>query len=100
MPSVSVAVPHALPEEEAARRLKVRYDAVKTSYASEIKDLHEEWDGNSLRCRFSTFGMKVSGTVTAEPGLVRVLVDLPFVAMMFKGRIEEKIREELGTLLA
>ena len=45
-------------------------------------------------------GMAVSGTVAVEQQCVRLAVDLPFAALFAKGMIEDRIRHELGKLLA
>jgi hypothetical protein len=100
MPNLQVSVPHSLSEQEAERRLWDRYDTIKTAYAGQIKDFEEERNGNSLRCKFTAYGMKIQSTVTTEPGKVLISLDLPFLAMAFKGLIEKRIRDELGTLLA
>jgi predicted metal-dependent hydrolase len=99
MPSVSVTVPHALSDDEAARRLRQRYETIKTTYGEHLKDMEEQWSGQSLCCRFTTFGMKVQSTVTSAPGEVRVQLDLPVFALAFKAAIEERIRAELGAVL-
>jgi len=44
--------------------------------------------------------MSVSGTLEVEASLVRLVANLPLAAMMFKGKIKQQAREELGALLA
>jgi len=100
MPKLSLSVPHNLGEEEAARRLKARYDAVKAEYGRGMRDLDEQWDGRTLRCRFRAMGLKVAGSVTALPSSVEVEAEFPLAAAMFKGLVEARAREELGKLLA
>jgi len=100
MPKLSLSVPHSLGVEEAARRLKQRYDAVKAEQGGQVKDLEEHWDGQTLRCRFRAMGLKVAGSVTVQPAAVQVDAELPLAALMFKGFIESRVREELGKLLA
>ncbi len=100
MPLVAVTVMHTLSDAEAMRRLLERYDALKAAYAEHLEGLEEQWDGQSLRYRFSSLGMRFEGSVTAAPGQVSVEVDLPFVASPFRGAIERRVREELAALLA
>jgi hypothetical protein len=100
MPKLSLSVPHSLGAEEAARRLKERYDEVKAEHGSSVRDLDEQWDGRTLRCRFQAMGLKVAGSVTAHASSVEVEAELPLAAAMFKGVIETRVREELGKLLA
>lgn len=100
MPKLSLSVPHNLGVEEAARRLKERFDAVKAEHGGAVRDFDEQWDGQTLRCRFQAMGLKVAGSVTAHPASVEVEAELPLAAAMFKGLIESRVREELGKLLA
>ena len=44
--------------------------------------------------------MAVSGTVAVEPDQVKMDAELPFAAMFFKGVIEQRLRHEVGSLLA
>jgi hypothetical protein len=99
MPKLSLSVPHNLGAEEAARRLKERFEAVKAEHGKQIKDLQEHWDGPTLRCRFHVLGMSVEGEVTAEASAVRVDARLPMGAILFKGLIETRVRHELVKLL-
>ena len=45
-------------------------------------------------------GQKFQGTLKAVAGEVQIQMSLPLMAMMFRGTIETKVREELGKLLA
>jgi hypothetical protein len=99
MPKLSVTVPHNLGETEAARRVKARYDSVKTNGHGEVKGLQEEWEGNTLRCRFQAMGLEVAGTVTAAPSAVTVDADIPLAAALFRKAIEKRVRDELGKIL-
>ncbi len=49
---------------------------------------------------FSTYGFNIKGDIDVEPDQVKVNGNLPFAAMMFKGKIEQTVREELEKLLA
>ncbi len=100
MPKLSMTVSHCLGADEAVRRLKARYHAMKDRHAADLKDLEEHWNGNTLQCRFRALGMHVAGTVTADAQAVRIDAELPLAAMMFKGMIEKRVRDELGLILA
>ena len=99
MPRLIMEVPHVLGKEEAARRLRDKFDSVRGSFGGQVNDLVETWDGDRLDFGFSTMGMKVAGNVTVGEQDVKMAADLPFAAMMFKGMIESRIRGELGQLL-
>jgi hypothetical protein len=100
MPKLSVAVPHSLHEEEVAERLRNRFDELHEEHGHKVNDFDSQWEGNRLRCSFSTLGVNVRAEVTIEPSQVTIDTELPLVAMMFKGAIEKQIRSELGQVLA
>ena len=100
MPHLSMETPHTLGQEEATRRLKGKFSIVRDAYRGQVSDLQEVWNEHILSFSFKAVGMKVAGTVTVEDLAVKLNAELPFAAMMFKGLIEQKVREELGELLA
>jgi len=100
MPSLTISVPHTLTAEEATARLKSLFEKLKERHADKMSNLEESWDGNQLAYAFSTFGFNVSGNMNVEPNEVKVSGSLPFAAMMFKGKIEQSVREELEKVLA
>ena len=53
-----------------------------------------------LKYALTTFGIKITGKITLQEDKVQLEGELPFAAMMFKGKIEQGIREQLGALLA
>jgi putative polyhydroxyalkanoate system protein len=100
MPKISIAVPHALSQEDATTRLQGILEKIKERHASQVSDLQESWQGNVLNFAFKTFGFNVKGAMHVEPSQVRVEGDLPFAAMMFKGRIESEVKDTLARWLA
>jgi hypothetical protein len=100
MPSLTISVPHTLGAEEATTRLKNFFAKLKERYQDKMSNLEEQWSGNKLDYSFSTFGFNIKGDLNVEPGEVKVNGSLPFAAMMFKGKIEQSVREELEKLLA
>lgn len=100
MPTLTVGVSHTLSQDEATERLKEGFTSAKDQYGKQVSNLEGEWDGHAMSFRFTTFGMKIAGTVTSESSQVRVDTKLPLAAMIFRGAIERQIRDELGKLLA
>jgi hypothetical protein len=100
MPSISVAVPHTLGQEEAASRLKQGFGSIRQTYEQHVSDLEETWDGSVLSYSFKTFGFTIKGTVAVEPSEVKLYSSLPLAAVMFKGTIEQQIRDQMTKLLA
>lgn len=100
MPGMNISMPHTLGQEEALRRLQAALEKAKARNEGKVTNLQENWSGNRLDYSFSTFGFNVKGDVTVEPSEVKLNGTLPFAAMMFKGKIEQTVREELSRILA
>lgn len=100
MPRLSFAVPHSLGLEEATQRLKAKFAAALSEHRDRISNFREDWQGNTLAFAFQAMGMGVSGTVAVEPSQVKLNAELPFAAALFKGAIEQRLRQEVGVVLA
>ena len=99
MPKISVSVPHQLGQETASERLKSFLARLKEKHQDQVSDLKEEWTDNALKFGFKTFGFQFQGTGNVTDTEAKVDVDLPFAAMMFKGKIESEMRETLARVL-
>ena len=100
MPSYQVVVPHSLGIDEACARLRVLLSEVRNDYAALMSDVSGSWTGNLLRFNFKAAGMPVSGELIVEEASVKVCGQLPLAAALFRGRIEQTIRDELKKLLS
>ena len=100
MPKMSVSVPHGLTKEEAVEKLKQFVPKIKERYQGQVSNLEENWADNVLNFGFTTFGFPIKGALTVEPGEVKLDGEIPFAAMMFKGKIEQEFKESLAKLLA
>ena len=99
MPQFSVQVPHTLPQQEARERLNRFVDILRAKFQDSVNDLQQDWDGDTLRFSFKTFGISLKGGITVDDKQLNVTGDLPFTAMMFRGKIESAIREQLERLV-
>jgi putative polyhydroxyalkanoate system protein len=100
VPKLDFSVPHALGKEEARSRLEAFADRVRAKYEGQVKDVKQSWEGDTLCFGFRTLGSNFDGRLTVEEDRLNVGGSLPFAAMMFKGKIESTIREELERLMA
>ncbi|HEY2840238.1 MAG TPA: polyhydroxyalkanoic acid system family protein [Pirellulales bacterium] len=100
MPKMSVTVPFAMSQADAAEKLKGFVGKIKERYQGQVSNVTEEWVGNVLKFAFTTFGFTIKGDLNVENNQVVLDGDLPFAAMMFKGKIESEIKENLTKLLA
>ncbi len=100
MPKMNLTIPHTLTQEEAITKIKSFMKSNKESMEAQVKDVSHQWEAETLTFAFKTMGMKISGTMTVHEDNVGIRCDLPFSAMMFKGKIESTVTEQLGKLLA
>jgi putative polyhydroxyalkanoic acid system protein len=99
MPSLKLSVPHQLGQEEAVARLRGFMEKVKQRYQNQVSDLEEQWTDNVLDFGFKTYGFQIKGHMAVEPTEVKFDGQIPFAAMMFKGKIEQTIRDEMNKLM-
>jgi len=100
MPAFNIEVPHQLGQQQAADRLKGFFQKVREKYQSQVTDLEENWESNTLAFSFKTYGFAIKGTGTVLEENVSFSGELPFAAIAFRGKIEQSIREELAKELA
>lgn len=100
MPGFTTEVPHNLGKDAAVAKLKDFLVQVQERYAKEISDVDGSWNDNVLSYEFTTFGIKIDGTLTVEDEVVRMEGNLPFAAMMFKGKIASSIKVALEKAIA
>jgi putative polyhydroxyalkanoate system protein len=100
MPKFNVDVPHSLTQEEARSRLERFAESLQHKFQNQVSDLVQSWEGDTLRFSFKTFGIQLAGGIAVSDHDLKVTGDLPFSAMMFRGKIESSIREELERLVA
>jgi hypothetical protein len=93
-------VPHQLGQQQAVERLNSFLEKVQQRYKDQVSEMEGTWVGNVLSFAFKTYGFKIKGNAAVEQDQVKLDGDLPLAAMMFKGRIEQSIRDELEKLLA
>jgi putative polyhydroxyalkanoate system protein len=99
MPKFNVEVPHTLTKEEAHRRLDKFVDVLRQKFQDSVSDLEQTWAGDMLRFKFKSYGFPLAGTIAVADDALRVDGELPFTAMMFKGKIESAIKEQLTRLV-
>ncbi|QDU75134.1 Putative polyhydroxyalkanoic acid system protein (PHA_gran_rgn) [Bremerella volcania] len=101
MPGFKVEVPHPLGQDEAASRVKTLLEHLRGRFEGQIKDMQQTWtDDDVMQFSFKTAGLVIKGEMDVQPDSVLVHGDLPFAAMLFKGRIESSIKEELEKCLS
>ena len=100
MPAFSAEVPHTLGQDGAVDKLKGFVDGISERYKGQINSVSGDWeDPHTLAFGFNTFGIEVKGRLGIEPEVVRISGELPFSAVMFKGKIVGAIQEGLEKAL-
>ena len=100
MPAFAIQVDHQLGQEVAVQRLKEFLEKISQKYKDQLSGMEGDWEGSRLTFKFKTYGFQISGTLDAEEESVKLDGQLPFAAVMFKGRIESSIRDEIVKLLS
>lgn len=99
MPKINFEIPHTLSDEEAKDRLQRFAELIESKFKDNVSDLQQSWDNDQLAFGFKTFGIKIAGKIGIGENRIKVDIDLPFSAMMFKGKIESEIRKQLERML-
>ena len=99
MPNFNVQVPHALTQAQARERLEKFADVLGEKFRDQVSDLEQNWDGDTLKFKFKTFGIQLQGGIAVADRQLDLNGEMPFSAVMFKGKIESAIRDELEKLV-
>ncbi len=99
MPALKLNFPHKLGQADAMGRLKSLLEKVKERHGDKVANLRESWVANVLNFGFSTYGFNVEGDITVDENEVRLDGKIPFTAMIFKGKIENELRETMTRVL-
>ena len=100
MPKFGVRVPHNLTKDEAHERLERFAEMLQEKFANQVSDLQQSWEGDTLRFHFKTYGIPLDGGITVAENELNLAGELPFAAVMFRGKIESEIREQLERIVA
>ncbi|TWT31466.1 polyhydroxyalkanoic acid system family protein [Blastopirellula retiformator] len=99
MPGFHVEKPHSLGQDAAIERVQMVLEKMRGRFEGQVKDMQQTWDEHVMSFSFRTMGVDIAGTMEVLEELVVVKGSLPFAAMLFKGRIEKSIGEELEKIV-
>ena len=100
MPGFLTAVDHSLGQTEAQSRVSTFLEQVQNQYQDMVSSWSGEWNENKLNFELIAMNMKVTGVLEVTDDAVLVGGSIPFAMVMFKGRMEKTMRDELRKLLA
>ena len=101
MPKFGVRVPHTLDQGRSPHAL----GAVHRNADGKVRQPSERYDSNRGRATRSIFiskrmASRIDGGITIADNELNLAGEIPFAAMMFKGKIESEIREQLERIVA
>lgn len=96
MPDIALTVPHALPPEEAAARLRKLVDDLRAG-SPYLENAAVSWE-SAAACRIDGEGF--AGTLSVSPIAVEACVRLEGMMAMFRPMVQEKLREVIARALA
>src|SRR5437870_2663749 len=98
--SISVSIPHDLPQAEVKRRLTEALTEARARHGDLLKDAHESWPSEH-RMDFTAraLGQAIKGSVQIEPTEVHLTIHLPMLLGMFGPKIESEIQNAGQRLL-
>lgn len=99
MPSLSLTIPHALGQDEALTRMKKETQSALESFGDKIKDFQQDWNENRVDFSFSAMSFSIKGDMEVNHDNLAVSAQLPMAAFMFKGMIEQRLKEHLSKIL-
>jgi putative polyhydroxyalkanoate system protein len=91
MPKLTIEQKHALAPDEVKRRLDALNTRLSTKYGIEARWISDQ--EAAIKATGAT------GKITCREGAVTVVLDLSFALTPVKGRVEERIRNELKIAL-
>ena len=100
MPSFSTEVPHSLGQSAAQNKLAQFLEEMIERYKDHISHADGTWEGNILKYTLTTFGMKIDGRLTVTEDKVTADGNLPFAALILRGKIVDGVRDALESALA
>lgn len=99
MPKMIERFPHSLGKEEALRRVKAKLEEERVSKSNFVTGTQENWSDGHLDFSIVIFTYTVHGTLDVTDESVDVTLDLPVVATMVTGMIQDQLRQEIAGLL-
>ena len=100
MASLKMNIPHQLEQQEALQRVKGLLGKLRQDQKDEISNLHEDWQGDTGKFKFTARGFDISGVINVQPGQVNIDANLPFAVALFKGKIKQVIDTNARALLS
>lgn len=104
MPKFSTSVPHSFGVAKAKESLKSYMEKAKEMSPDKFSSLQTDWakwdTDNQVGFAISISGINIKGLMNVTDDKIAVDGDIPFAAMMFKGKIEQGFRDMVEKVIA
>jgi hypothetical protein len=100
MPKIQLSVPHQLGQGEARTRISKLIAESRVKFGDKVTDLTETWTGYVDAFSFRTMGFDIDGRLEVEEFQVMIDINFPWLALPFKGQVENAILKHARELLA
>jgi len=97
---MQVTVPHALPPDEAKRRLDKFAENLKKQFPNDAGNITQTWNGDTCTVSGKIKGFAVGCALHVNEADVTAKGDLPWLARPFQSTIEAAIRDGLEKALS
>jgi len=97
---MQVTVNHALPPDEAKRRLDKFAENLKQQFPDDASHITQTWEGNTCNVSGKVKGFPLACSLHVGESDITAKGDIPFFARPFQGMIEGAIRNGLEKALS
>lgn len=91
MPKVTVNIPHNLDKQAVYDKLVPVFNKLIEAFEGKDIEVNEDRDNFAADFKFKSLGFTINGIGSVKDDEVTTEVNLPFAAMMFKGKVEKAI---------
>lgn len=86
---------HAVGIDQATQRMHTLCKRLRNRYSNDFESVTEYWEGSQCTFTFTARGMRFRGAIHVFATAVQVELTLPFLALMQKRDIEQRLSEEV-----
>lgn len=98
--TLDISIPHKLGKEEARRRIAEGLSKARASYASQVGQVEESWNGDRAEIAVNALGQRITGWVDVRETDVQVHVVLPWLFGIIAERLRPQIEAEAKRVLS
>lgn len=96
---MNIRINHNLQLFDAVVCAKNILDNLREEHSDKISNVVQRWTGNVSKFSFRLKNFNVTGTINVSDSYVEISGRLPFAAMMFKGLIENTVKNNAQKML-